>query len=66
GWVLRNNINEFVEDHPSIKSKKGTKMYLQYMEGIEEAKKAIAAARTAYMNQSFSERLYVSLLLTNS
>ncbi|CAK4090701.1 unnamed protein product [Aphanomyces euteiches] len=57
GWVLRNNINEFVEDHPSIKSKKGTKMYLQYMEGIEEAKKAIAAARTAYMNQSFSERL---------
>ncbi|KAF0701182.1 Aste57867_8333 [Aphanomyces stellatus] len=57
GWILRNNVHEFMEEHPSIKSKKGTKMYAQYLQGVDEAKKAIEAAKQIYHQQLFSERI---------
>ncbi|RHZ06709.1 hypothetical protein DYB31_004646, partial [Aphanomyces astaci] len=46
-----------MDEHPSIKSKKGSKLHLQYLEGIEEAKTAIAAARETHAHMTFSERI---------
>ncbi|ETV99182.1 hypothetical protein H310_07975 [Aphanomyces invadans] len=57
GWILRSNVHEFMEEHPSIKGKKGSKIYLQYLEGVEEAKTAIAMAKKAHESMLFSERI---------
>ena len=61
GWTLRNGLHAFVDDHPSFKSvKKGTKIWTQYTQGLDEAKQAIVTA-TAINATPFFERMYACM-----